>query len=124
MEQLLLHLIGDYVTQTEWMAKKKLESLPAALLHAGVYSLPFFLITSSVPAVAVIFASHAVIDHYRLARFLVYAKNWTMDRGLRWADCAVTGYHKDTPAWLATALLIAVDNTTHLTINYAALRWL
>ena len=28
MEQLLLHLVGDYVTQTDWMAKKKFESFP------------------------------------------------------------------------------------------------
>lgn len=124
MEQLLLHLIGDYVTQTDWMAKKKLDSFPVALLHAAVYSLPFLLITTSVLAVSVIFVTHAVIDHYRLARFVIYAKNWTMDRGLRWADCVATGYHKDTPPWLAVWLLIAVDNTTHLTINYAALRWL
>lgn len=124
MEQLLLHLIGDYVTQTDWMAKKKLDSFPVALLHAAVYSLPFLLITTSVPALSVIFVTHAVIDHYRLARFLIYAKNWTMNRNLRWTECVATGYHKDTPPWLAAWLLIAVDNTTHLTINYAALRWL
>jgi glucan phosphoethanolaminetransferase (alkaline phosphatase superfamily) len=124
MEQLLLHLVGDYVTQTDWMAKKKFESFPAALLHAGVYSLPFFLITSSVAAVAVIFATHTVIDHYRLAKYLIYAKNWTTDRSLRWADCSATGYHKDTPPWLAAVLLFVVDNTVHLAINYAALRWL
>jgi hypothetical protein len=124
MEQLLLHLIGDYVTQTDWMAKKKLESFPVALLHAAVYALPFFLITASLPALAVIFATHALIDHYRLARYLIFAKNWANDRTLRWADCTGTGYHKDTPPWLAVWLLIAVDNTTHLAINYAALRWL
>jgi hypothetical protein len=124
MEQLLLHLIGDYITQTDWMAKKKFESFPVALVHAGVYSLPFFLITSSIAAVAVIFATHAVIDHYRLAKYLVYAKNWTMDRGLRWADCSATGYHKEMPAWLATVLLFVVDNTVHLAINFTALRWL
>ncbi len=124
MEQLILHLVGDYVTQTDWMAKKKLESFAVALLHAGVYALPFLLITSSALALATIFVSHAVVDHFRLARYLIFAKNWTTDRGLQWADCAATGFHKDTPAWLAVWLLIAVDNTTHLAINYAALRWL
>ena len=124
MEQLLLHLIGDYVTQTDWMAKKKFESFPVALLHAGVYSLPFLLITGSFAAIAVIFLTHAVIDHYRLARYLIFAKNWTTDRSLRWGDCQSTGYHKDTPAWLAMFLMTAVDNAKHLTINYAALRWL
>jgi len=106
------------------MARKKFESFPVALLHAAVYSLPFLLITTSLLAVAVIFVTHAVIDRYRLARFVIYAKNWTTDRTLRWVDCAATGYHKDVPPWLAMWLLIAVDNTTHLAINYAALRWL
>lgn len=124
MEQLLLHLIGDYVTQTDWMAKRKNDNFAVALLHAAVYSLPFLLITRSMAAMSVIFLSHAVIDHYRMARYLIFAKNWTMDRSLRWADCQATGYHKDAPAWLSVWLMIAVDNTTHLTINYAALRWL
>ena len=124
MEQLLLHLIGDYVTQTDWVSTKKRDSFAVALLHAAIYSLPFLLLSPSLAALAVIFATHAVIDHYRLARHMIYAKNWVTDRGLRWADCAATGYHKDTPAWLATWLMIVVDNTMHLTINYAALRWL
>ena len=33
MEQLLLHLIGDYVTQTDWMARAKVSTTLAALCH-------------------------------------------------------------------------------------------
>lgn len=124
MEQLVLHLIGDYLTQTDWMAKNKTISTPVAVLHAAIYSLPFMLLTQSVAALAVIFATHALIDRYRLARFVVFAKNWATQPSLQWADCSATGYHNDMPPWLAVWLMIVADNTIHLTINYASMRWL
>lgn len=122
MLQLLLHLIGDYITQTDWMAKNKTKSHVAAAAHAVVYSLPFLLLSPSWLAFAVILGSHFLIDRYRLARVVVFAKNWTTNRSLTWADCSGTGYHKDDPAWLAVWLLIVADNTLHLAINYVALR--
>lgn len=124
MTQLLLHLIGDYLTQTDWMAQNKTKSHVAAGAHALVYSLPFLLLAPSAMAFAVILFTHFLIDRYRLARFVVFAKNWTTAPGLRWADCSATGYHKAAPAWLSVWLLIVADNTLHLTINFAALRWL
>lgn len=124
MEQILLHLIGDYLTQTNWMATEKTKRGVAALAHATVYSLPFLLLTTSFWAILAIWGTHFFIDRYRLARYVVFAKNWTTDRTLRWADCIATGYHKDTPPWLAFWLLIIADNTLHLCINYGALRWL
>lgn len=124
MEQLLLHLVGDYLTQTDWMAKEKTKRNLAAAVHAGVYGLPFLMLAPSALALFVIVFTHYLIDRYRLARYAVFAKNWMTDRSLRWADCSTTGYHKDTPPWLAFWLLIIADNTIHLCINYAALRWL
>lgn len=124
MEQLLLHLIGDYLTQTDWMAIEKTKRNAAAIAHAVVYSLPFLLLGPSLVAFAVILVTHFFIDRYRLARYVVFAKNWITNRSLKWADCSATGYHKDTPPWLAFWLLIIADNTLHLCINYGALRWL
>ena len=124
MEQLLLHLIGDYVTQTDWMATEKTRKNAAAVAHAVVYSLPFMLLTDSLPALLTICLTHLWIDRYRLARYVVFAKNWATNRSLQWADCSATGYPSTTPAWLAVWLLIIADNTMHLCINYAALRWL
>lgn len=140
MLQLILHLIGDYVTQSDWMAQNKTRSTWAAFCHATVYSLPFLLIASG-PAWLMIWATHLVIDRFRLARFVVYAKNiilgpafwgWGVSTSigeeamgkLHWHDCSATGYHKDSPAWLSVWLLIAADNTLHLLINYLALRYL
>lgn len=124
MEQLLLHLIGDYLTQTDWMASEKTKRDLAAFVHAFVYSVPFLLLGPSLTAILVISISHYFIDRYRLARYVVFAKNWITNRDLRWADCSTTGYHKDMPPWLAFWLLIITDNTLHLCINYGAMRWL
>ena len=124
MAQLLLHLLGDYVTQTDWMANNKTQKKWIAVLHAFIYTLPFVLLTQSIVALFVIFATHAVIDHYRLATYLIYAKNWVTNRKLKWKDCLATGYAKTTPIWLATTLLIVMDNFLHLAINFLAIRYL
>ncbi len=93
----------------------------------------------------VIFGTHFLIDRFRLARYVVWAKNWmgpwtrkyvSSSGGLlgleRYelvppnqplAECP-TGYLPSTPIWMATWLLILADNTCHLAINYAALRYL
>jgi len=124
MEQLLLHLVGDYITQTNWMATEKTKRNAAAAAHAFVYSVPFLLLTSSGWALFAICYSHYVIDRYRLARYVVFSKNWFTEPHLRWEDCSATGYPADVPPWLSVWLLIVADNTLHLCINYAALRWL
>jgi hypothetical protein len=43
MEQLLLHLVGDYIFQSHWMATEKTRHSYPALYHAIIYSLPFFV---------------------------------------------------------------------------------
>ena len=124
MLQLLLHLIGDYVTQTDWMAKNKTKNSLAAGAHAVVYSIPFLILSPSALAFSVILITHFLIDRFRLARFVVFGKNKITNWGLKWSDCSATGYHKDDPAWLTVWLLIVADNTMHLTINYFSLLYL
>ena len=125
MLQLLAHLIGDYILQTDAMATRKTKQSLWALAHAVTYGLPFVFLTRSVLALAVIVVTHFFIDRFRLARYVVAAKNSVTDWPLRSAFFASsTGYVEPTPAWMAVWLLIIADNTLHLTINYAALRWL
>lgn len=80
MEQLLAHLVGDYLLQSDWMAQKKRSSWLPAAVHALVYSLTFIWLARTAPrpllAWLVIFGTHAVIDRYGLARYVVWAKNW------------------------------------------------
>lgn len=76
MIQLIIHLIGDYCTQSDWMATNKTKASFPALMHALVYSLPFLLLTRRPVALFVIFGTHFFIDRFRLARYLVFAKNF------------------------------------------------
>lgn len=122
---LILHLIGDYITQTDRMASEKLYRGRMALLHAFIYSVPFYIFLDlSVIAFLVIFLSHAIIDRYRLAKYVIFGRNWLHDRSLKWEDCKATGFHKDKPIWMTTWLMIITDNTLHLTINYLAYSYL
>lgn len=132
-DQILAHLVGDYIIQSDWMATEKTKRSVAAAVHALTYTLPFLFLTQSPAALAFIAGTHFVIDRWRLARYVCYWKNlitdpnyWSTDPKpvLSWEACKATGYAPDKPAWLAVWLLIIADNTLHLICNAAALRWL
>lgn len=123
---LLAHLVGDYLIQSDWMAQEKTKRWWPAVAHGLTYTIPYALVTQSLPALAVIAGSHIVIDHYRLARHVVWAKNLIAPASWRypWRECSGTGYHQDRPAWMAVWLMIIADNTIHLLFNTAAVVWL
>jgi len=123
MIQLILHMIGDYITQTDCMATNKTKNSWAALAHATVYSLPFLFI-GSWKAVLVIWITHFFIDRFRLARYVVFVKNSIGPNPPKWEDCQATGYPSAMPPWLSVWLMIVADNTLHLTINHFSLLWL
>lgn len=129
MNQLLCHLWGDYILQSDWMAQNKTNaSLPAAI-HAALYSLSFLLLSRSPSALATICVTHFFIDRFRLTRFVVSAKNTLLQPYGKFlkapnAYSTPTGYLKDAPAWMSVWLLIVADNVLHLTINFFALRYL
>jgi hypothetical protein len=124
--QLVMHAVGDYLLQSDWMAQEKTKRWWPAIAHAVTYGLPFLLLTRSPAALTVIVVTHAVIDRYRLARQICWAKNLAAPAAYRypWAECRATGYHESRPAWMAVWLLIVADNILHVLINAAALRWL
>ena len=125
-EGFLAHLAGDFLIQSEWMASKKTKQWWPAIVHGLTYTVPFLFLTQSPVALAVIGGTHIVIDRYRLARYVVWLKNWIAPRGWNppWAKCAATGYPPDKDAGFAVGLLIVADNTMHLVINSIALTWL
>ena len=41
---LVLHFIGDFLLQSDWMAKNKSKSLKALALHVSMYMIPFFYV--------------------------------------------------------------------------------
>ena len=121
------HLFGDYVLQSHWMATCKTSAWGPAIAHAAVYTACHLPATRSPAALAVIGGTHLIIDRYRLARHVVWAKNHLAPSGARppsWDECSATGYAPDVPAWLAVWLMIVADNALHLAINVGALTWL
>jgi hypothetical protein len=124
MEQLLAHLTGDYLLQSSHMAMHKTSRWSVASFHAVVYTLPFLLITQSLPALAIISGTHAVIDRYRLAFYVSMARNIAGDPANWRRYWTTTGYEKSTPVWTSTWLVIVVDNSMHLLINFFALKYL
>lgn len=175
-DQVVAHLIGDYLLQSDWMAQKKTSSPVAAAVHACTYAFAFVvyyvfvwlawwvavevferpvsfeMYSLSIEALVFIAVTHFVIDHWQLARYVVWAKNFLAPRQTtdlvqvpnspaaagpdgyvnqhvvtswwyKWEDCVGTGYHKDRPAWLAVWLLIIGDNTLHLLCNGLAFYW-
>lgn len=114
-DQLVAHAVGDYILQSHWMATQKTKNSFAAAVHAVTYTLPFLLITLSPVALAIICGTHFLVDRFRLARFVVWAKNGP------WLPVTATGYQDDVPAWMSVWLLIAADNIIHVGINAAAI---
>jgi hypothetical protein len=103
-----------------------------------MYIIPFLLITKQPLALLVMWFTHALIDRYRLARYVNWLKNgdWFYKRAVYmnpkdtstpsgemwfWTDTTATGYPEETPDWLAVWLLIITDNIMHITINALAL---
>ena len=122
-DMLLAHAIGDYILQTDEMATRKTKSSLWAFIHVNMYTIPFVFLTDSVYALLFIAISHFFIDRFRLARYVIFAKNW-LTGDFKWEDCKETGFHKDRPQWLAVWLLIIVDNIMHVICNGMAINYL
>lgn len=138
--QTVAHLVGDYLLQTDYQAQEKTQRWGPALAHAATYTLPFLALTRSPWRLAAIAGSHAVIDRYRLAKYLCWAKNQLAPKSYRypWSHAGPAGYHSSDfapyehdqtdctapgkPDYLAVWLMIIADNTLHLLINRWVLR--
>lgn len=123
MNQLLAHLVGDYILQNNYEAQEKVNSNLPALSHAVKYTAAFLPLTRNPRTLLIIGGTHYIIDRYRLAKRLVWAKNQVgvpARHRYKFED-SVAGYDKDTPIWLSTWLMIAADNTVHMIINKLAL---
>ena len=130
-DQIVAHLIGDYILQSHWMATEKTKRSVAAAVHAVTYTLPFLFITQSPEALAIILVSHFFVDRFRLARYVVWLKNGPFagidfsggdyQGRMVWKPLTATGYQDDVPAWLSVWLLIIADNTIHIVFNGLAI---
>jgi hypothetical protein len=124
MLQLLAHLWGNYLLQSEWMAQNKTKRNWPCLVHCALYSALFIplcwkpgWVSVSQPAgvyawsntfhwnaLGMIFATHYLIDRYRLARCVVWVKNW-MGPKRCWCRHSIGGQ----PAWTDDIKYIGED---------------
>jgi len=83
MEQLLIHAVGDYFLQNDWMAlnkkNKNIEGFIACAIHSILYTIPFILISCSWKALLVILFSHFLIDRTNIVAYFIAVKNEFMD---------------------------------------------
>ncbi|WP_235827899.1 DUF3307 domain-containing protein [Brevibacillus migulae] len=107
---LLAHLIGDYLLQTEWMAKYKAERWKPLLTHCFVYTLvvavvAFLFIPGGLSwwAIGFIFVTHVILDRRGFISF--------------WYK-RVMGVTDDRNKWL----MIMADQIFHLVILAVAIR--
>jgi len=75
-DQFVAHAVGDYILQSDWMANAKTKSSVPALCHVVTYTLPFLFLTTAWQALLFIAATHFVIDRWRLARHVIWLKNF------------------------------------------------
>ena len=122
-DQLVAHVVGDYILQSEWMATQKSRRSLPALVHSLTYLIPFLFITRNPYTLAVIAGTHFVLDRWHLARHVAWIKNRPWPGSAPWSECSKTGFHPDTAPWLAGWLVIIV-NVLHVVINGLAITYI
>jgi len=114
MEQLLLHLFGDYIIQNDYVAlNKKKNTLKGwfyCIFHCITYALPFLLITNW-KAVIGIGLSHFLFDKTNIVAYFLKIRNNA-------PDISNFGHIQSRPFAISVWLNIFTDNTFHLICNY------
>lgn len=119
MIQLLLHLIGDFLIQNNWMALNKKNKgwggTLACFTHCTTYALPFLFVGSPFQ-VFLIGLTHYIIDRWHLIDWYIAIHNFR-------TNTENFGYGDGRPVFLTLWLNIIVDNTFHLILNYLILTY-
>lgn len=124
MKRLLAHLVGDYLLQSHYEASEKVNHWLPATTHAAKYTAAFLPLTRNPKALATIGVTHLILDRYRLAKHVNWARNQAAPQEYRAKDLTNAGSPDSVPSGLATALMFITDNTIHMLINEWALdRW-
>lgn len=120
MEQLLLHLFGDFIVQNDYVAlNKKKNTLKGWIYctwHCITYALPFIFLTNWY-GVLLIALTHFIIDKTNIVVWFIAKKNFVTDK-------SNFGYLPERPFAITIWLMIFADNTIHLIGNYLIILWL
>lgn len=71
MHWILAHLIGDFLFQTDWMARGKKNSSLACLLHVATYMLPFLFTSFSPLQLLCIAIQHFIQDRTTMVEWFM-----------------------------------------------------
>lgn len=99
MEQLLTHIFGDYICQTDWMAVNKDKKSFPCLIHAFIYTAIFLLLTTSWKALLVIGITHFILDrwHIIIKRIIWWKNHFPIGKYPQFPYCDTTGYYDNSP---------------------------
>jgi Protein of unknown function (DUF3307) len=118
MEQILLHLFGDYLLQSGKMAVEKSRSWFWATFHVVLYTIPFLLITRNPVALGIIGGTHLLIDRFSLAKYIMQFKGTLPNDVFTYPDGTTVRYFSGN----LFLVYVVTDNSLHLIINYFALK--
>lgn len=147
MQQLLVHILGDYILQSDWMAMNKSKRSWPCLVHVLIYTSCFLMLTTSWKALLVIGGVHFILDRWHgIIKRFIWTKNHLGPglKGVPYEKCMATGYYDNVinevtgqpytnevingyaPRlnYITLWLYIITDNFLHLTTNYLALTYL
>ena len=134
MEQLLIHVFGDYFLQSDYMALNKNKNSYICAAHCFLYTVPFLLLTHDPIALFLIFLTHFLEDRWSTIRYLIWFKNHLnpLFQYPPFKYCSTTGFYDDwnsenkpsRPKFITTWLYIICDNSFHLACNFLILKYL
>ena len=82
----MCHIVGDYVLQTDFIAKTKGENWYHLVVHCLLYCVPFYFVFGWCWQLYVVFLAHVVVDSLK-ARWKVI--NYVTDQVLHYCTLAV-----------------------------------
>lgn len=125
MIQLLLHLLGDYFLQNDWMAVNKNKysfiGWVACYIHCILYALPFLFYYHNSNIFFWVYITHLSIDKFSLAKYVTRIVNWRWDfnwDGVGNETSFDLGFDSGRPAFITVWIHIIRDNSMHIACNY------
>jgi len=99
MEQLLAHIFGDFILQSDWMAMNKNKKTFNCLVHVLIYTSVFILLGASWQVLLVIGSTHFILDRFPIIiKKLIWWKNhFPTGKYPPFPFCDTTGYYDDSP---------------------------
>ena len=75
---IVCHLIGDYVLQTDFLAKTKCDNLYHLIAHCVLYCVPFAYLFGIDWRVGALFITHVLVDWWKCRGTVGYAEDQFM----------------------------------------------